>query len=204
MILALRALPPASRPRLTGALARARPLTSPAVCLALFYAVVMLTHVSGFYDATLRHPALHDLEHALYVSAGLLLWWPILDADPVPSRRLGGLGRLVYTLAAMPPMAILGAYLNRHATLVYPAYAQPARELGVSALTDQASAGAIMWVAGDLAMVVVGLWTFITALVAEERRQLARDARADAAALRDAGDDSTAFGGATADGVGRW
>jgi cytochrome c oxidase assembly factor CtaG len=182
MILALRALPPAARPRLAGALVRARPLTNPAVCLALFYAVIVLTHVSGFYGATLRHPALHEFEHALFICTGLLLWWPILDADPVPGRRLGGLGRIVYALAAMPPMAILGAYLNRHATLVYAGYAQPARELGISGLADQASAGAIMWVVGDMAMVVVGLWTFVTALVAEERRQLARDARSDASA----------------------
>ena len=38
---------------------------------------------------------LHRREQSLYLVAGLLLWWPILDVDPVPSRRLGGLGRLL-------------------------------------------------------------------------------------------------------------
>ena len=50
----------------------------------------------------------------------------------------------------MLPMALIGAYLNRHATLVYPAYGPPARTLGISALDDQAQAGAIMWVARRL------------------------------------------------------
>ena len=34
-------------------------------------------------------------------SPGLLLWWPLVDGDPAPRHRLGGLGRLVYMLAAM-------------------------------------------------------------------------------------------------------
>ena len=41
-----------------------------------------LTHLPAFYDATLRHPPLHDAEHAVYLVAGLLVWWPLLDGDP--------------------------------------------------------------------------------------------------------------------------
>jgi hypothetical protein len=92
----------------------------------------VLTHLSSFYDATLRHVALHDLEHALYLFSGLLLWWQVVDADPVPSQRLGGLGKLGYMLAAMVPMALVGAYLNRHPTLVYSAHGPLARALGIS------------------------------------------------------------------------
>lgn len=153
-------------------------MTPPAVCVAVFSCVLVATHLPAFYDATLRHPALHEIEHGLYVTAGLLLWWPIVDADPVPARRLGGLGRVVYVVAAMPAMALVGAYLNRHLTLMYPAYGPPARSLGVSAVTDQQQAGALMWVSGSMIMVVVGLWSVASALVAEERRQRARDARA--------------------------
>ena len=44
-------------------------------------------------------------------------------------------------------------------------------------MVDQAQAGAIMWVGGDMIMVAVGLWAVLAALLAEERRQQARDAR---------------------------
>ena len=84
-------------------------------------------------------------------------------------------------------MALLGAYLTRHASLVYPAYAAPARALGISAVVDQAQAGAIMWVAGSSVMVAVGLWASIATLVAEERRQQAREAGRLAAAGGPAG-----------------
>ena len=178
VLLTLRVLPPPRRRALVKTLDRARPLTAPALALACFAAALVLTHLPGFYAAMLRHSALHAAEHALYVLAGLLLWWPILDVDPAPRRRLGGLGRLVYVLAAMPPMALVGVYLNRAPSLVYPAYGPPAHALGVSALADQQRAGAIMWVAGNMLMVAVGLWVALAALVAEERLQQARDARA--------------------------
>jgi putative copper resistance protein D len=177
VILALRALPARRRPGMSRALDRLRPVTGPASCVVTFSVVLVLTHLPAFYDATLRHPALHQIEHALYLVSGLLLWWPMLDGDPVPARRLGGLGRLVYMLAAMPAMALVGAYLNRHATLVYPAYGAPARALAISGVVDQQQAGAIMWVAGSVIMVAVGLWSAVAALVAEERRQQAREAR---------------------------
>jgi cytochrome c oxidase assembly factor CtaG len=120
---------------------------------------------------------LHDFEHGLYVLAGLFMWWQLLDVDPVRSHRLGGIGKLVYMLIAMAPMALIGAYLNRHPAVVYAAYGPAGRALGVSALDDQAHAGAIMWVAGDVIMVVVGLWAILAGLVADERRQHAREAR---------------------------
>jgi putative membrane protein len=180
VILALRTLPPVQRRRFAKALDLARRVTGPIASLALFAAVILFTHLPSFYDATLRHPALHEMEHALYVLVGVLVWSPLLDGDPVPRHRLGGLGKLVYLIAAMMPMALIGAYLNRHASLVYPAYGPPARTLGISALVDQAQAGAIMWVAGGVVMTAVGLWAAVAAMVAEERRQVAREARADA------------------------
>jgi cytochrome c oxidase assembly factor CtaG len=178
LILALRALAPTRRNVVSRAVARTRWLTAPVSALAFFSAVVILTHLPVFYDATLRHAGLHELEHALYLAAGLVMFSPLVDADPAPARRLDGLGRLVYLIVAMMPMALVGAYLNRHATLFYPAYGPPARALGISALDDQGQAGAIMWVAGGVVMTTVGLWAALAAMLAEERRLMAREARA--------------------------
>ncbi len=181
-VLALRALPAGSRPALVRALDRLRPLTHPLGALLIFMVVLVGTHLPAFYDATLRHPALHDAEHALYVASGLLLLAPLLDGDPVPAHQLGGLGRLVYMLAAMPAMAVVGAYLNRHTPLVYGPYAGPSRALGIDPLVDQDQAGAIMWVAGDLFITAVGLCSALGAMVRAERRQQARETYAARAA----------------------
>jgi putative membrane protein len=176
--LALRTLPPPRRPGAARALRQVRSVARPVLCLAVFDVILVGTHLRTFYDATLSHPLLHELEHTLYVVAGLAVWWPIVGPEPVRSRRLGGLGRLLYMLAAMPGMALIGAYLNRHATLVYAPYGPASRALGISPIADQAQAGAIMWVAGSAVMTVVGIWGALAGLVAEERQQRLADARA--------------------------
>jgi putative membrane protein len=176
--LALRTLHGRRRRRLARGLERVRPMTRPWWCLAAFSAIVLLTHLPAFYDATLRHATLHDGEHALYLVAGALFWWPLLDGDPALAHRLGGLGRLLYLLAGMVPMALIGAYLNRHTSVAYGPYREAAHGLGVSALGDQASAGALMWVVGDTVMAAAGLWAVMAALSAEERRHQSREAYA--------------------------
>lgn len=174
-LLVLRSVRPSARWRLGRWLVSLRPLTQPVGCLLVFCVVVFGTHVPGFYDATLRHPALHDAEHALYLLTGLLLWWPVLGADPSPSRRLSGLLQLAYVLAAMLPMEIIGAYLSRATTLAYPPYGPASRAIGASPLVDQANAGAIMWVCGGVVMVAVVLWSSMHAMVQEERRLQAQE-----------------------------
>ena len=187
VVLALRSLSPGARRSFARAIDSARGYTGPAPALALFGAAVVLTHLPSFYDATLRDPALHYGEHALYLVAGVLMWSPVLDVDPAPRHRLNGLAKLAYLIVAMMPMALVGAYLNRHATLVYPSYGPPARALGISALDDQAQAGAIMWVLGNSFMVAVGLWSAVAAMVIEERRQVAREQRATSLAAGEGG-----------------
>jgi putative membrane protein len=174
-LLALRAAPVASRRSLAGAFERLRPLTHPGVCLGVFTVVVLGTHVPAFYDATLRHVWLHELEHGLYLAAGTLMWWPVLDADPLPRRRLNGLGRLAYIILAMIPMTVVGAYLSRDVHLAYAPYAAPAQTLGISAIVDQQLGGMIMWVLGSMVMILAGLWLAMAAMVDEERRLQVRE-----------------------------
>lgn len=174
--LALRALPPRSRAGFATALRRGEWVAHPAVCLAVFYLVVVVTQLPGVFDAAARHPGLHALEHGLYLLAGLLYLWPLVGASGT-HRRLGGLASFVYVIAAMPACALVGAYLNRAASVVYPLYRAPAHALGVSALTDQAQAGAIMWVGAHAFLIGLALWLLMARLGAEERRQRLREAR---------------------------
>lgn len=178
-LLALRALPPRSRRGVSRALARLGRRTTPLVGLAVFWLVILGTHVPAVYDAALAHPPLHDAEHVAYLLAGALLWWPVLGADPVPSRRLNGFLQLPYLAAAMVPMEVIGAYLSQATSLFYPAYGPASRAVGASPLVDQANAGAIMWVVGGVVMAAIVLSSSVQAMLAEERRQQARDRHAD-------------------------
>jgi cytochrome c oxidase assembly factor CtaG len=172
--LALRTLPRRQRRVLGRALVRTRAHASPVLCLGGYTLIVLGTHVPALFDAALADQALHDGEHLLYLLAGLLLWWPLLG-EVAPSRRLGPIAQLGYITAAMLPMTLIGAFLNRDPSLFYDAYALPTRALGVSPILDQQQGGAIMWIGGTTVMAWVVLATAVRTMLESERRQRARE-----------------------------
>jgi cytochrome c oxidase assembly factor CtaG len=67
-------------------LARARPLRStlsfllrPRVAVPLWVGVLVAWHVPTLYDAALRHPAIHRVEHLSFVLVGALVWTLLID-----------------------------------------------------------------------------------------------------------------------------
>jgi cytochrome c oxidase assembly factor CtaG len=125
--------------------------------------------VPAFYDAALASPALHVLEHVLYVSASLLLWVPILAVEPLPHAPSPVI-RLLTVMAAMPAMILLGVALTTATSVAYPTYAASAGAYGTTALADQALAGQIMWFVGGMGMAAIALVAAWRAVLAEERR----------------------------------
>jgi putative membrane protein len=179
--LALRGLPRRGRSGLVRLLhtRAAGVLAHPVATLAIFAAVVLATHVPVVYDAALRDPFVHGLEHALYLWAALLFWAPVVAVDPLP-HRLSPVGNIGYLLAAMVPMSAVGAWLISSDTVAYSPYLAPARRLGVSALADQRSGATIMWLGGTLVLVGATLAAAWAALLREERRARVREQRVDA------------------------
>jgi len=149
-------------------------LSRPVSSWLLFVGVIVGWHLSPLYEESLRHPLLHELEHLLLLTTAVLFWAQVVAVDPLP-HRLGPIGRLLYLLAAMPAMSVIGVWLVVSRTVRYPAYLGPTRTLGVSPLHDQHLAGVIMW-GGDALLGAITLLIACGALLQEERRAAARDA----------------------------
>jgi putative membrane protein len=137
-------------------------ISFPVVAWVLFAAVNWGWHFSVLYDQALENQALHHLQHAIFLGAALLFWWPVVGADPSP-WRLPHPVRLLYLFLAMPQNSFLGVALMSAPTVLYPHYVTNLRDWGLSPLDDQALGGVMMWVVGDLCflaamMVVVVLW----------------------------------------------
>ena len=176
--LTLRAVSPRWRHRLLAVLHSLplRAITFPVVTWLLFAAVNWGWHFSTLYDDALENQLIHYLQHATFLLAGLLFWWPALGADPAP-WRLPHPGRLLYLFLAMPQNSFLGVALLSAPTVLYPHYVTTLRAWGPSALEDQQLGAMLMWVVGDLAflagmVVVVAQW-----MRQEERRTARLDAR---------------------------
>lgn len=162
--LALRTARPSTRKRFLLPVLHSRVvrvLTHPVVDITLFVTVQYVTHLTGFYNAALNSGPVHDLEHALYLSAALLFWWPVVGLDPAP-RKLSYPARLLYLVAVMPleaflAVAILSGEPYQHYLSLPPPWG------GAHAVADVSQASSFMWIAGDLTaliavLLVTGAW----------------------------------------------
>ncbi len=176
--LALRTLPAAPRRWLLAVLHSrvGRVLTFPPLTLALYVISPWALYFTGWYDATLRSPALHELMHVHLVVVGVLFFTPILGVDPVPGR-VSYPFRLLLLILSLPFHAFLGVTIMSQSTLIggdwYPDLHRTMPWLP-DARADQHLAGGILWGSGDLvALLLVGVLfaQWVRASAAEARRE---------------------------------
>lgn len=115
----------------------------PAVSLVVWAIALASWHVPAAYDFALHHPAVHDLEHASFLLAGLLVWSQLID--PARRRALSLSGRLAFAGTLFLLGQVLANILLLWPHALYPAYASvPDRLFGLTALADQQAAGLVM------------------------------------------------------------
>lgn len=128
-------------------------LTHPAVCWSLFVLSNLLWHIPPVYDLTLRNSTWHEIEHFCFLATALLFWWPVIQ--PWPARaRWPQWAFIPYLLLADLQNTALAGILSFYEGVLYPTYASAPRIINMTALQDQAAAGAIMWVPGSIAFFV--------------------------------------------------
>lgn len=137
----------------------------PIVTWTLFAAVMWGSHFSGLFEASLDNDAIHVFEHGLYLSSGLLFWWPVVGADPTP-WRLPHPARVGYLALGMPQSSFLGLAIFSAPGPIYQHYATLVRNWGPTPLEDQQLAGGIMWLGGDLfflTAMILAVWVWLRA-----------------------------------------
>src|SRR6266576_1701707 len=149
---------PLLRPRWV--MAAARVVTRPLAAGIIFTAPIVIWHTPALYEAALRHHNLHILQHLVFLTTAVLMWWPVLS--PVPELpRAQHLIQMLYLFLLGIPMSVTGALITLSDSVLYPFYvaAPPPRVGGLSPLADQQIGGLLMWVLGGLM-----LWTVMTVI----------------------------------------
>jgi cytochrome c oxidase assembly factor CtaG/ferredoxin len=137
----------------------ARAVSHPVFCWSAFISVNVAWHVPVMYEVALRSPAWHRVEHFSFLSTALLFWLPIIHPRPWVARTPRWL-ILPYLILADFQNTALSAFLIFYDRVVYPTYATVPRITDLTALEDQAAAGAIMWVASSVFFLIpLGLIT---------------------------------------------
>jgi putative membrane protein len=114
---------------------------SPLFCWLAATATVIGWHVPAVFELGMQSVWSHGIEHAWFLAAGLLFWWPVVG------QSLGEPPRWsvpVYLFLATLPCDALSAFLTFCNRVVYPHYLLAPHRF--SPLGDQECAGALMWV----------------------------------------------------------
>ncbi|HXF37963.1 MAG TPA: cytochrome c oxidase assembly protein [Actinomycetota bacterium] len=135
-----------------------RPVAHPFVGWTSFVGGQYVIHFTPLFEASLRSEPVHALLHGLALGTGLLFWWPVVGLDP-GSRRLSFPARLLYLALAIPAMGFVGLAIVSARAPLYPAYAELPPPWGPRAAPDQDLGGTLMWVLGDLTLLVAILVT---------------------------------------------
>jgi putative membrane protein len=146
-------------------------LTRPLVAFALFNLTLVFVHLPGAMELELAHEqTVHLAAHAMLISTGMLMWWPVLGSLPeLPSLSFGL--QLIYLFVQSFVPTVLSAFIIFTGVTIYPVYAALPRFWGLSALDDQRIGGLIMKLGGGAILWIVGTIIFFVWFEKEQREE---------------------------------
>jgi putative membrane protein len=149
-----------------------RALAHPAVALPLWIVDLYVWHLPVLYEAALRHPTVHVVQHLCFLGFGINMWMALLGPLPKPAW-FGTLARLGYVIAVRLAGAILANILLWSGQAAYSFYDGRTEHYGISLLQDTNVAGGIMMVEGSIVTICLFAWLFLrSARMADERQEL--------------------------------
>lgn len=152
-------------PSMVGRLVRVpgvRALTEPAPAQIIAGAIMIGWHLPPLYEATLSNEGVHVVEHLTFITGGLLLYWPILEATSAHARwQMSPGAKLVYMLLATLPQDGVALALIFSRVSFYEYYTRVPRLVpGLTAVIDQTVAGSVLMILGKATLAVAALAVF--------------------------------------------
>jgi putative membrane protein len=126
-----------------------RLLTHPGFAWVAMNLTYLGWHLPPAYELALRSENWHTVEHACFFLTSLLFWFPVIQPWPSVSR-VSRWAMLPYLIGADLVNTAFSASLSFAGRVIYPSYSAAPRVFDISALSDQAAAGALMWVIGSI------------------------------------------------------
>ncbi|MDQ4089726.1 MAG: cytochrome c oxidase assembly protein [Actinomycetota bacterium] len=146
------------------------PKVHPLLAWLAFAATGWLVHFTPLYETATESLPVHVFEHALLLGTAVFFWAQVVGPAATLSHPL----RLLYLVVAMPQNTFLALAIFSSGRVLYPHYA------GLrDPLADQRLGGGIMWVAGDLVLLVAVLVVAAAWARHEERQNRLSEEAAD-------------------------
>ena len=156
----------------TTALGWLRHLAHPVPAFGLWAADLFFWHLVDPHEAAVEHPAVHAVQHMLFVGLGINMWMALLGPLPKPAW-FGNLARLIYIIVVRLTSTVLANVFVWTDDAFFGVYAEGERAHGISPHTDQVVAGSIMMVEGSILTLCLFAWLFLrSAREGQERQEL--------------------------------
>jgi putative membrane protein len=139
-----------------------RAVTEPIPAQLIAGVVMIAWHVPVLYDATLYSEPLHVAEHMTFIAAGLVLYWPMLEATSAHARwQMSPGAKLLYMLVATLPQDAVALALIFSRVPFYEYYTHAPRLVAsLTPLIDQTVAGAVLMIFGKATITVAAIAVF--------------------------------------------
>ncbi|MFN2613258.1 MAG: cytochrome c oxidase assembly protein [Actinomycetota bacterium] len=155
-----------------------RVVTKPSVALVQFNIILVFSHWPMIVNASVHSELLHFSLHLLLFASALVLWWPVFS-PLVELPRLPYPKTMLYLFLQSIVPTVPASFLTFGDHPLYKAYIAMPKAWGISALTDQRTAGLIMKIGGGFIIWGIIAWAFFMWF------RLERDGGLDALGWRD-------------------
>ena len=161
-------------PQMVGRILRVpgiRAITEPVPALVIAGLVMVVWHLPVLYDATLYNGTLHVVEHLMFIAAGVLMYWPIIEATASQARwRMSPGAELLYMLLATLPQDGVALALIFSRVPFYEYYTHAPRLVAsLTPVIDQTVAGAVLMILGKATLAVAAIAVFVRWFGSEQR-----------------------------------
>jgi putative membrane protein len=152
-------------PQMVGRLVRVpgvRAITEPLPAQVIAGLVMIAWHLPPLYDATLSSEELHIVEHLTFIAAGVVLYWPVLEATSAEARwQMSAPIKLLYLLVATLPQDGVALALIFSRVPFYEYYVHAPRLIAsLTPAIDQTVAGAVLMILGKATFAVAAIAIF--------------------------------------------
>jgi cytochrome c oxidase assembly factor CtaG len=156
----------------------AKVVSSPLFTLPLFIVSLYGLYFTSLFDTLMRSRVGHDFMLVHFLMVGLLFFWPVMGVDPAPHRSPYVI-RILELFAVMPFHAFFGIAIMMSNSLFETTFANPPASWGLTALSDQNTAGSIAWAFGEAPTIMVLLVLFVQWARSDQREAKRKDRKAD-------------------------
>ena len=128
----------------------AKILTHPVLAFLAYNVTFIGWHIPQMYNWALVSHDLHIVQHLMFMSVAVMMWWPVVNPVPELERIPTGPLLMMYVFAFGIPSTLVSAFITLSDSVFYPWYEVAPRVTSLSPIEDQRLGGLIMWIPGML------------------------------------------------------